>query len=64
MVTRLTFRPFAVVLQMVKPVEEAIAMAKNAIQGCLEVLKEGGQFIPPDDSQTLECSLNLTTELV
>jgi antitoxin HicB len=43
-------------------IEEAIAMAKDAIEGCFEVLKE--EPIPPDDSQTLEYSLTLTTELV
>ena len=26
-------------------------MAKDAIEGCLEVLKEEGQPIPPDDNQ-------------
>lgn len=45
-------------------VEEAITMSKDAIEGCLEVLTEEGQPIPPDDSQTLEYSLSLTTELV
>ncbi len=41
-------------------VEEAIAMAKDATEGCLEVLQEAGQPIPPDDSRTLEYSLSLT----
>ncbi|GAB4021134.1 type II toxin-antitoxin system HicB family antitoxin [Spirosoma koreense] len=44
--------------------EEAIAMARDAIEGCLEVLVEEGQPIPPDDSNTFEYSLNLVTELV
>lgn len=30
-------------------IEEAIAMAKDAIEGCLEVLKEEGEPIPPKD---------------
>ncbi|MFN8343606.1 MAG: type II toxin-antitoxin system HicB family antitoxin [Spirosomataceae bacterium] len=45
-------------------VEEAIAMAKDAIEGCLEVLIEEGQPLPQDDSNTLEYQLTLTTELV
>lgn len=45
-------------------IDEAIAMAKDAIEGCLAVLAEEGEPIPPDDSQTLEYSLNITTELV
>ena len=43
-------------------VNEAIEMAKDAIEGCLAVLQEEGQPIPPDDSNTLEYSLQLTTE--
>lgn len=34
-------------------IEEAIARAKDALEGCLEVLKEEGQPIPRDQSQTL-----------
>ena len=44
-------------------IDEAISMAKDAIEGCLEVLAEEGQPIPADDSNTLEYSLSLTTEL-
>ena len=44
-------------------IDEAISMAKDAIGGCLEVLTEEGQPIPADDSNTLEYSLSLTTEL-
>ena len=32
--------------------DEAIAMAKDAIEGCLAVLAEEGEPIPADDSQT------------
>ncbi len=39
-------------------VDEAIDMAKEAIQLYLEELKERGQSIP-DDSKTLEYSLNV-----
>lgn len=39
-------------------VDEAIAMAKEAIQLYIEELKERGEIIP-DDSNTLEYSLNL-----
>lgn len=45
-------------------IDEAIAMAKDAIEGCLEVLVEEGQPISPDDNNTFEYSLNLVTELV
>ncbi len=45
-------------------IDEAMEMAKDAIEGCLEVLAAEGQPIPTDDSKTLEYSLNLTTELV
>lgn len=45
-------------------IEEAIAMAKDAIEGCLEVLQADGQPIPPDDSDTFEYSLTLTTAAV
>jgi predicted RNase H-like HicB family nuclease len=41
-------------------VEEAIDMAKEAIQLYLEDLKERGESIP-DDSNTLEYSLNFTS---
>jgi predicted RNase H-like HicB family nuclease len=41
-------------------VEEAIDMAKEAIQLYLEDLKERGESIP-DDSNTLEYSLNVTS---
>lgn len=44
-------------------IEEAMVMAKDAIEGCLEVLAAEGQPLPVDDSNTLEYSLNLTTEL-
>ncbi len=35
-------------------VEEAIGMAKEAIEGCIEVLEENGLSIPSDDTHTLE----------
>lgn len=35
-------------------VEQAIAMAKEAIEGCIEVLEEKGLPIPLDDTDTLE----------
>jgi len=41
-------------------VDEAIDMAKEAIQLYLEDLKERGESIP-DDSNTLEYSLNVTS---
>jgi predicted RNase H-like HicB family nuclease len=41
-------------------VDEAIEMAKEAIQLYLEDLKERGETIP-DDSNTLEYSLNVTS---
>jgi predicted RNase H-like HicB family nuclease len=41
-------------------IEEAIAMAKEAIELYIEELKERGEDIP-DDSNTIECSLNLET---
>ncbi len=40
-------------------VDEAIAMAKEAIELYIEALRERGETIP-DDSNTLEYSLNLT----
>lgn len=45
-------------------IDEAIAMAKDAIEGCIEVLLEEGEPIPADDTHTLEYNLNFTTELV
>ncbi len=44
-------------------VEEALAMAKDAIEGCLEVLFEEGQPIPTDDTYTLEYNMRLETEM-
>lgn len=44
-------------------IEEAIEMAKDAIIGCLEVLREEGVAII-DDSETLEYSVNLPFEEV
>ncbi len=41
-------------------VDQAIAMAKEAIELYIEELKERGEPIP-DDSNTLEYSLNLIT---
>jgi predicted RNase H-like HicB family nuclease len=41
-------------------VDEAIIMAKEAIELYIEELKERGEIIP-DDSNTLEYSLNLIT---
>lgn len=41
-------------------VDEAIAMAKEAIELYIEDLQERGETIP-DDSNTLEYSLNLDT---
>lgn len=42
-------------------VDQAIMMAKEAIELYIEDLKEKGENIP-DDSNTLEFSLNLVTE--
>lgn len=44
-------------------IEDAIEMAKDAIIGCLEVLREEGVTII-DDSETLEYSVNLPFEEV
>ena len=41
-------------------VDEAIAMAKEAIELYIEELQERGEVVP-DDSNTLEYSLNLKT---
>jgi antitoxin HicB len=41
-------------------VDEAISMAKEAIELYIEELQERGEIIP-DDSNTLEYSLNLET---
>ena len=41
-------------------VDDAIAMAKEAIELYIEFMEEKGEEIP-DDSTTLEYSLNLTT---
>ncbi len=41
-------------------VDEGIAMAKEAIELYIEELKERGEIIP-DDSNTLEYSLNLAS---
>lgn len=41
-------------------IDECIAMAKEAIELYIEELKERGETIP-DDSETLEYSLNLAT---
>ena len=40
-------------------VEQALEMAKEAIEGYIEVLKEEGEPVP-DDNETLEYSLQLT----
>ncbi len=40
-------------------IEEAIEMAKEAIEGYIEVLKEEGEPVP-DDSETFEYSLQLS----
>jgi len=40
--------------------EHAMAMAKEAIEGYIELLKEQGEPIP-DDSRTLEYSLTLAS---
>ena len=40
-------------------VEHAMEMAKEAIEGCIEVLKEEGEPVP-DDNETLEYSLQLS----
>jgi predicted RNase H-like HicB family nuclease len=42
-------------------IDEAIAMAKEAIELYIEELKERGEEIP-DDSNILEYSLNLVTK--
>ena len=41
-------------------IDEAIAMAKEAIELYIEELRERGETIP-DDSNTLEYSINLAT---
>lgn len=41
-------------------ISEALAMAKEAIEGYIEVLKEQGLPVP-DDSKTLEYSLTLAS---
>ena len=41
-------------------IEEAITMAREAAEGCLEVYAEKGISIE-DDSETFECSINLTS---
>jgi antitoxin HicB len=41
-------------------IDQAIDMAKEAIEGYIEVLKEQGEAIP-DDSHSLEYSLTLTS---
>lgn len=41
-------------------IDHALAMAKEAIEGYIEVLKEEGESVP-DDNDTLEYSLQLTT---
>ena len=41
-------------------IDHAISMAKEAIELYIELLREKGESIP-DDSETLEYSLNLTT---
>ncbi len=41
-------------------IDQAISMAKEAIELYIELLREKGEAIP-DDSETLEYSLNLTT---
>ncbi len=40
-------------------IERAMEMAKEAIEGYIEVLKEEGEPVP-DDNETLEYSLQLT----
>jgi predicted RNase H-like HicB family nuclease len=40
-------------------IEHAMEMAKEAIKGYIEVLKEEGEPVP-DDNETLEYSLQLT----
>jgi antitoxin HicB len=40
-------------------IDEALAMAKDAISGYIEVLQQEGEPIP-DDNETLEYSLQLT----
>lgn len=44
-------------------IDHAISMAKEAIELYIEHLREKGESIP-DDSETLEYSLNLTTTWV
>lgn len=41
-------------------VEQALEMAKDAIHGYISVLQEEGEPVP-DDNETLEYSLQLTT---
>ncbi|MEO5572792.1 MAG: type II toxin-antitoxin system HicB family antitoxin [Bacteroidia bacterium] len=41
-------------------VEHAITMAKEAIEGYIEILKEKGEVVP-DDSNTLEYSITLAS---
>lgn len=45
-------------------VEDALAMAKDAIEGCIEVLVDEGQPVPPDDTHTLEYNMRLETEMI
>ncbi len=40
--------------------DEALAMAKEAIEGYIEILKEQGEVIP-DDSKTFEYSLSISS---
>lgn len=42
-----------------KNIEHAIEMAKDAIQGYIEVLQQEGEPVP-DDNETLEYSLQLS----
>lgn len=41
-------------------IDHALEMAKDAIKGYIEVLQEEGELVP-DDNETLEYSLQLTT---
>ncbi len=44
-------------------IEETLSMVKDAIEGCIEVLLEEAQSIPKDDSDTLEYTMRLETEI-
>ncbi len=44
--------------------EEAVEMAKDAIQGCLEVLKEEGQEIPVEHKETIATKISVQSPIL